>query len=291
MRARNIKPGLWLNEELAETSIPARYLFPALWCLADKEGRLEYRPKKIKAEVYPYDDVDIPELIAELHGKKFISVYSHESKLYIQIHNFKKHQNPHPKEKGSELPGCVSICTYNRNEKQFNYMESNLIIPDVLIPITSDTSDTSDPSDSLIQETLLSPDGDTHSRRITDCVPPYHELIEAYNKFCPSLSKATELTGNRRNAIRLRWTKYKDHSSGPLVVFDTLFKKAEASDFITGRDGRWQGKRGIDWLLNDANMVKVLEGNYDNKSNTRQSVSPGNMGLLERIKEAERMQG
>jgi len=82
-RARNIKPGLWLNEELAECSIAARYLFPGLWCLADKDGRLEYRPKKIKAELFPYDDVDIISLVAELHGKKFISVYENEGHLYI----------------------------------------------------------------------------------------------------------------------------------------------------------------------------------------------------------------
>jgi hypothetical protein len=92
---------------------------------------------------------------------------------------------------------------------------------------------------------------------------PYREILDAFNKFCPSFSRAQELTGSRKNDIRLRWTKYRDHPGGPLLVFDTLFKKAEASDFISGRSGKWPGKRGIDWLLNAKNMVKVLEGNYD----------------------------
>ena len=93
---------------------------------------------------------------------------------------------------------------------------------------------------------------------------PYEDIRMAYNKFCPSFAKATELNDARRNAIRLRWMKYQNHNDGPLLVFDALFKKAEASDFVSGRDGKWSGKRGFDWLLNAANMVKVLEGNYDN---------------------------
>jgi uncharacterized protein YdaU (DUF1376 family) len=93
---------------------------------------------------------------------------------------------------------------------------------------------------------------------------PYEEIRMAYNKFCPSFSKAQDLNDARKNAIRLRWVHYKKHDGGPLLIFDTLFKKAEASDFISGRNGKWAGKRGIDWLLNAANMVKVLEGNYDN---------------------------
>lgn len=150
-RCRNIKPGLWLNEELADISITARYLFPALWCHADKEGRLEYRPKKLKAEIFPYDNINIQSLIVELHGKKFIEIYEHEGQLFINIPNFKKHQNPHPKEKASELPAPINICIYDRNLKQFIYMESNLIIPfpsDVLIPIPSSTDDKSSSSSS-----------------------------------------------------------------------------------------------------------------------------------------------
>lgn len=122
-------------------------------------------------------------------------------------------------------------------------------------------------SQEQIQESLLSPDEPADPRERI----PYEDIRLAYNKFCPSFAKATELNDARKNNIRLRWAKYKNHFNGPLIVFDTLFKKAEASDFLTGRDGRWAGKRGIDWLLNAANMVKVLEGNYDNVKNVSQA--------------------
>ena len=52
-RARNIKPGFFKNELLAEMPPETRLLFMGLWCLADREGRFEDRPKKIKMELFP----------------------------------------------------------------------------------------------------------------------------------------------------------------------------------------------------------------------------------------------
>ena len=58
-RSRNIKPGFFLNDDLAECEPLARLLFAGLWCIADREGRLEDRPKRIKIEVLPYDNCDV----------------------------------------------------------------------------------------------------------------------------------------------------------------------------------------------------------------------------------------
>lgn len=103
-RSRNIKPGFFTNDELAECNPYARLLFAGLWTIADKEGRLDDRPKKIKALVLPFDTVDCDELLAQLHAKNFITRYSVEGSDYIQINNWKKHQNPHCKESASDIP-------------------------------------------------------------------------------------------------------------------------------------------------------------------------------------------
>ncbi len=108
-RARNIKPGLYKNEDLAECSIWARYLFPGLWCLADREGRQEDRPKRIKAELLPFDTQDVEPLLRELAEKKdgegvpFIVRYRIDGVGYIQISKFSKHQTPHYTEKPSVI--------------------------------------------------------------------------------------------------------------------------------------------------------------------------------------------
>lgn len=103
-RARNIKPGFFTNDMLAECSPLARLLFAGLWLHCDREGRMEDRPKKIKAEILPYDTCNADELLGELEKHGFIIRYAHGERRYIQVTNFGKHQNPHIKESASEIP-------------------------------------------------------------------------------------------------------------------------------------------------------------------------------------------
>jgi len=103
-RARNIKPGFYTNEDLAECSVWARYIFPGLWMMADREGRLEYRPKKIKGELLRFDEQAAEPLLEELRRWGFIEIYEVAGRSYIQILTFHKHQNPHHRESESEIP-------------------------------------------------------------------------------------------------------------------------------------------------------------------------------------------
>lgn len=103
-RARNIKPGFFKNEDLAECSPWARLCFAGLWTLADREGRLEDRAKRIKGELFPFDSIEVEPLLVELQRWKFIDRYVAYDVAVIQILEFKKHQTPHFKEVPSELP-------------------------------------------------------------------------------------------------------------------------------------------------------------------------------------------
>ena len=93
-----------MNDQLAEIEPLGRLLFAGLWCIADREGRLEDRPKRIKAEVLPYDDCDVDDLLNKLAEREFIIRYEVNGEKYIQVVNFIKHQNPHYKEVPSEIP-------------------------------------------------------------------------------------------------------------------------------------------------------------------------------------------
>lgn len=105
MRARNLKPGFFKNEELAKLSPMARLLFAGLWCYADREGRFEWRPKRIKVEILPYEEnCDINRLLMSLHDKKLIVKYNQNGDNFGFIPNFLKHQNPHPHEAKSNIP-------------------------------------------------------------------------------------------------------------------------------------------------------------------------------------------
>jgi hypothetical protein len=92
-RTRNIKPGFFLNEELAEIEPLGRLLFAGLWTIADREGRIEDRPKRIKAELLPYDDCDVDRLLDSLHENGFIVRYKVNGESYLEVKNFTKHQH------------------------------------------------------------------------------------------------------------------------------------------------------------------------------------------------------
>jgi hypothetical protein len=110
-RARNIKPGLFKNEILGVADPLYTLLFEGLWILADREGRLEDRPLRIKAEVFPYRNVDAEPMLVWLTEQGFIQRYEVAGKKYILICEFVKHQNPHKNESESILPAPEEIGT------------------------------------------------------------------------------------------------------------------------------------------------------------------------------------
>lgn len=105
MRARSLKPGFFRNVSLAELPFGARILFEGLWCMADREGRLEEHHKRIVADIFPYDKrVPLESWLSGLDERGFILRYEIEGHRYIQIRKWTKHQQPHYKEGPSTLP-------------------------------------------------------------------------------------------------------------------------------------------------------------------------------------------
>lgn len=109
-RMRTLKPGFFTNDSLAEIAPLGRLLFAGLWTIADREGRLEYRPKKIKAELLPYDDCDVLALIADLVKAGFLIAYTVADTNYLQVTNFLRHQCPNIQEKASIIPAPTIDC-------------------------------------------------------------------------------------------------------------------------------------------------------------------------------------
>lgn len=242
-RARNIKPGFFINVELGELKPITRLLFIGLWTIADREGRLKDQPQKIKVQILPYDKCNIDKLLDELYDKDFIIRYEANGCRLIQINNFNKHQNPHIKEQASELPAPnkYGAETGQEQEKHGSCPADSLnLIPDSLNPCT-DNSDT-------IQVSEVDP-----------C--PYEKIKTLYNETCSSLPQVRTVSSERKKSIKARWAQY-DCDIG---VFAELFTKASQSKFLGGdNDRKW--KADFDWLINDNNMAKVLEGKYRNKT-------------------------
>lgn len=150
-RARNIKPQFFTNDELSELPPLARLLFIGLWTIADFKGCFEYKPKRLKVQLLPYDDCDIEQLVSALEKSRFISIYSVQGQTFGKVLNFNKHQNPHKneKEKGSDIPDIYQndaenvMFSDNLEDIEINHdqngsdpADSLNLIPDSCSPIT-----------------------------------------------------------------------------------------------------------------------------------------------------------
>lgn len=103
-RSRILKPSFFTNDRLAELPAHARLLFAGLWTIADREGRLEDRGKRIKGELFPYENVRIEQLLQMLADAGFIVRYESGGERFIALPAFAKHQSPHVREPASTIP-------------------------------------------------------------------------------------------------------------------------------------------------------------------------------------------
>ena len=104
-RIRTIKPEFFTSEDIVSLTPLARLFYVSLWCEADREGRLEWKPKTLKYRYLPGDDCDIEQLAGELTGAGLIVLYEAYDKRYAEIPSFTKHQIINNRESASQIPG------------------------------------------------------------------------------------------------------------------------------------------------------------------------------------------
>jgi hypothetical protein len=122
MRTRQLHRDFWVSESIASVDFFHRLLFQALWGLADREGLVLFKPARIKASAFPYDDVStstVHDAVLHLRDSGHVEILaSNDGDVdeCIYIRNFKKYQHIHVHEAASVLscryiPGNVSKCT------------------------------------------------------------------------------------------------------------------------------------------------------------------------------------
>lgn len=100
-RIRTIKPEFFTSEDIVSLSPLARLLYIALWCEADREGRLAWKPRTFKMRYLPIDDCSIEDLCSELITAQLVKLYGDG---FAVIPKFKLHQHLNPREAVSTLP-------------------------------------------------------------------------------------------------------------------------------------------------------------------------------------------
>lgn len=224
-RIRSIKPEFFTDEHLAELPPLDRLVFVGLWTIADKAGRLEDRPKRIKAIVLPYDSADMVKILDRLADAKFILRYEIDGQRLIQIRTWEKHQRVHHTEVESDLP------SYNGD-----------------VPVRQPLSNGEVPDG----KERKGKEGKGREGR-----GEVELFVAAWNEHTQKpIGQCRELTAHRRTHILAR---LKDR---PLAEWVAIFDRINASPFCRGHNDRgWHAD--FDWVLQPDVGPKVLEGKYD----------------------------
>lgn len=108
MRIRTIKPEFFNHEGIfeaeLESRLPLRLAFIGLWCVADREGRFKWEPRRLGVQILPYDQVDFSRVLDALHTRGFILRYVSDEAHFGVIPSFNRHQVINNRERESELP-------------------------------------------------------------------------------------------------------------------------------------------------------------------------------------------
>lgn len=203
-------------------------LFQGLWCLADRKGRLEDRPDRIEAEIFPYkfQKVNVEKILEELSGYEnpFIIRYTVNENRYIQIVKFEKHQRPHLREVESIIPA----------RPRHDQGTTQAVPRHSLDALTPD-------SPFLTPDSLYSPNGETHKKPLTDIqkivltykiASGYPKDDKAWDKLnfarCSKTAKALlEFFGNWKDAADCIQEIYEKFTSiGRTTTIETVQKHA-----------------------------------------------------------------
>ena len=113
-RIRTIKPEFFTSESVLSVSPLARLFFIGLWCEADRDGRLKWKPKTLKFRYLPGDSVKIEKVCDELESEGMIITYTVDDVDYSEIPSFGNHQVINNRERESIIPSRVNHASTTR---------------------------------------------------------------------------------------------------------------------------------------------------------------------------------
>ncbi len=275
MRSRNIKPGFFTCPELIACDYPARILFSGLWCCADREGRLEDRPAKLRLELFPGDpDLDVDQLLHQLESGGLIERYQAQGLRVIRVCKFAQHQNPHHRERASDLPPP----------------------PDAGMPpdLTAPPSSESLPPIEVVEEVYQVGGVPSDAHPVQQPLPaigvvltkpkpqiPKDEIVRAWMDICAPAGAGDFEGWSPARVKKLRQRCMDDPSRFDVRWWRDLFERVAVSPFLCGK-GASGWRATLSWLLERENLLRVLEGQYDPRTGDEDGVPAAQLAAVER---------
>ena len=255
MASRNAKSRMiyWkisYSKQLVRCSILSKLLFTWLIPNTDDLGRMEGDPEIVKGMVFPYDEKitlkQIRDSLEELAKENLILWYRVDENQYIQFPNFLIYQKLRSdRVYKSDYPSPLPLI---RNCDDLN--ADCMTCHDMSCHVGQN-----------MREEKRREGEEKEKRSEVKGGVPYQEIQEMFNRICISLPSIKTLSKGRKDKIKTRWSEIRT-----LETFEEICNKMQSSNFLKG-DNNKKWKATFDWILeNDNNWVKIIEGNYNNKS-------------------------
>lgn len=268
-RIRTIKPEFFTSEDIVGLSPFARLLYIALWCEADKEGRMTWKPNTFKLRYLPGDDVDIQVLATELVESGLVVLYGDG---YAVIPKFRQHQHINPRESDSQLPNP---------DASVSRLDRDVTRAARVVDASARVDDAQGGREGKGKEGDIGAYAPVAENPATATPPaagvpkvPVDQVLEAYHELLPDLPKVRIMDDRRRKAIASFWrwvmtSKKTDGTRRAASAAEAVdwtrayFGRAAENDFLMGRGTRSAGHENwrcdLDFLLSDKGRRHVIE--------------------------------
>ena len=242
-------------------SLPDAYAIITVWfkllCLAGKQnnsgvfmmGQIAYTDKML-ATIFRMKEATVTMALQTFEQFGMVEIIDG----VITIPNWGKHQNLDQLENKKE---------YMRNYMKEYREKQKLLTAGKTSCKTNSKTNVRQADKEEDKEREIEEERDIKGKRID-----YQQIVDMFHTLCPSFPSVKVLSDSRKKAIKARLKNF------DIDEFRLVFEKAEASDFLKGKNNRnWTAN--FDWIIKDANMAKILDGNYDNKKPVNTAIPQG----------------
>lgn len=255
MPNRILREGIVTSERVNSLNWEEEVFYRRLMSIVDDFGRYYAHPSLLLGALYALKlkyvgENDIENYLNAVEKAGLIKVYVVENKRYLEMVDFKQQVRA----KDSKYPSPDEQTTNNEN-----HLHSKCIAYDKQTKSFAHLDGDGDGDDSNGKNSF--PSQETQSN---NC--PHQEIIDLYHEVLPSARRIRDWTPSRQSALRSRWREKKERQS--LEWWRGFFDYIAKSDFLMGRvvnSGRNPFELSLDWILSPKNMVKIIEGAYENR--------------------------
>jgi len=281
-RIRTIKPEIATHEGLydleLETSLPIRFAWCMLFTVCDREGRFQWRPRALKAQILPYDLIEFSRVLDAWLTRGFVVKFRVKNDWYGWVPTFTRHQVINNREVASSLPSVEKADEVIDHRSQ--QLADASSTRDSRVDDASSTREareghaasgegkgregkgkegkgTLSGGEGTRQFGLNGSTTNGHADLHAEVVALWHELL-------PNLPGIKDWNIRRRSKLdaRIGDAVKRGKPADTADYWRAVFERVDRSDLLSGRKTDW--RCDLEWLLEPKHFTKLIEGGYDN---------------------------